>query len=88
MDLDKYTRMPPHDCLRCGHRLDAVSTIEDKFSAPSPGDVTVCINCGLPMIFDDKFKLRRPTQAELDELEFNADYHDTVRAIADLRRQD
>jgi hypothetical protein len=57
------TRMEAQWCPTCFHRLDANSQIVKKGerpaaeATPDPGDVTICIECGSILVFDDAMKL-------------------------------
>jgi hypothetical protein len=41
--------------------------IEDPLSiiGPWPGDITICIKCGLPLVFNDEMKLRELNDDEI-----------------------
>jgi len=44
---------------------DALAIINtDEPVQPEPGDVSLCIHCGEPSVFDDNLELREPTKAE------------------------
>jgi hypothetical protein len=36
-------------CPRCGHKFDALDAADGGPGAPDPGDITVCIECLLPL---------------------------------------
>jgi hypothetical protein len=61
------TRVPPSNCPNCGTELDCASDVLGGNERPSPGDVTICLGCGLLMRFKDDMRLRRLTGAEMIE---------------------
>jgi|SRR5580765_7564284 hypothetical protein len=62
----KETRVPPSACPGCGSELDCASDVIANAS-PEPGDVTICLTCGLLMRFKDDMRLRRLTGVEMIE---------------------
>lgn len=75
------TIVPPSKCTACGYLCDAATCPRDDNAKPNPGDVTVCINCGHLMAFDDNLTLRNLTEAEMIEVAGNK----TVLAIQRTR---
>lgn len=63
------THMPFDTCPYCACRLDAASGVADKGDddpgRPDPGSLSVCIQCGQVLIFDETLKLRKPAHNEL-----------------------
>jgi|GEM_PF-6175249 len=65
-------RVPTCFCRVCGIDLDAVSEISREDSGKelpvvaSPGDITVCINCGTVSVMSDELRLREPTHEEME----------------------
>lgn len=56
------TRLPPSSCTGCGRLMDAAGTMgADDDSEPSPGDLTICIDCGTVMQFDADYSLKPVT---------------------------
>lgn len=55
-----HTRLAPCPCPHCGKVLDA-ATPADGVGAPSPGDATLCIDCGEWCVFNDELKLEKPS---------------------------
>lgn len=45
--------LPESDCPACGHSLNAASTLPDGERGPQVGDVTVCLYCATPLMFDE-----------------------------------
>ena len=50
-------------CPVCGSLLDAASSI-DHDKKPKPGDVSICIYCAYPLIFEENYRIREPTDEE------------------------
>lgn len=61
-------RMKPDNCLGCGKLVDAATSFADPAAKPSPGDITICLDCGHVMAFADDLKLRSLTDQELIEI--------------------
>lgn len=56
------------NCTACGKSLDSASRmadgkIDDELM-PSPGDITICLQCGHIMAFAEELKLRDLTDEE------------------------
>lgn len=45
------------ECPCCGHKMDSVSGANTN-SRPSPGDATVCIECGAICKFDENMAMK------------------------------
>ena len=58
--------MPDSHCLACGYLTNAASFITgpDR-TIPKPGDVSVCLQCGHLMSFNDDLSLRELTGQEM-----------------------
>jgi len=57
-------------CWNCGHECDAVQSLDDrKTPRPSNGDLSICLKCSSPAIFDDTMLdgVRKPTPQEKRE---------------------
>ncbi len=60
------TRHKQTNCPRCSHQLNATTDVQREGQrAPEPGDVTVCINCGQILTFEEGLQLRRATAEEV-----------------------
>jgi hypothetical protein len=46
------TRLPATPCLSCGELLDAATSMLGD-NAPSDGDITICLQCGHIMAFEN-----------------------------------
>jgi len=63
--------LPKGQCVFCHAEHDCASSI-DQDGKPSPGDMTICIDCGEWNIFDKKMRLRKPTAVEYLEIGFDS----------------
>jgi hypothetical protein len=66
----KTTRLDQDHCPYCGHGLDSATMVDPRVSPPTPqpGDASVCIACGMLLVFDDDLKLQRPTPDLLTQM--------------------
>jgi hypothetical protein len=55
--MTSTTDVPESRCPSCGKLCDAATAVE-KDNKPSPGDFSVCLDCGHVMIFDHDLRLR------------------------------
>jgi hypothetical protein len=62
------TRLPPSPCPYCGKVNDGAlaADLDKPDASPSPGDITVCIECASPLIFTEALRLRKPWPGEVD----------------------
>jgi len=60
--------MPLTQCPKCNHPLDCATSVDADDSAPIEGDLSICINCATPLVFDELLMLRVLTQDEIDGL--------------------
>ena len=75
----RSTRTPPQRCPACGHALDAATNTTGT-TAPTVGDVTVCVYCAEPLRFGSGLVLER------DELAAATD-HRVRRVVEAVRRR-
>jgi hypothetical protein len=66
---DGTPKLAPQMCVECGIVLNAVSGTVRPNEAPTPGCVSLCLNCGHLALFDDNMMLREATQEENAEPE-------------------
>src|SRR3954467_8957072 len=59
---------PPSACVECGYRVDHAAAFFEKPQQPTPGDLSVCLNCAAVSVFEKDLTWRKPTRSE--ELEF------------------
>lgn len=68
-------------CPHCRAEFDGHSATDGSGDHPTHGDVTMCIRCGQPSIFDAHDKcLRMPSTPELREFEENPHFR-KVRSL-------
>jgi hypothetical protein len=67
-------------CPGCGYRTDAVGGVSDPDARPSPGDTSICMNCGHVAVFTET-GLRVATMGELIEAMLDPDVRETVQRI-------
>ena len=80
--------IPASPCTACGEILDRASCCsEDPVEMPTPGDITICAGCGHVMVFDDKLRLRDPTNKELYEIAGDKEVLMAQRALAEMKKQ-
>jgi hypothetical protein len=66
----KTTIVPACPCPSCGQLLN-MATDRDDVTAPTPGSLSVCVNCVTISFFDENLRLRKPKAGELEELSEN-----------------
>jgi hypothetical protein len=64
MNINVTTDIPPARCGRCGAQVECVSGARE----PTPGDLSVCSECGVAMILGRRLILRPLTGAEAQQL--------------------
>lgn len=62
------TRTPLCSCPKCGHAVDAATTSET--GSPSPGDLTVCLHCAYPLVFNDDLTVRKLSLEDVKAMSF------------------
>lgn len=58
-------------CWSCGYAMDAHSAIGDRDATPGDGDVSICLACGEPGIYQSVLGglvIRRPTDTERTDI--------------------
>lgn len=56
-----------HNCPFCGAQHDRVRETKDGTS-PQPSDATLCFSCGEWCVFTNSLSLRKPNDAEYQEI--------------------
>ncbi len=53
-------------CLGCGEEMDYAAPLpgDDDLRGPRPGDLSLCMYCGLLMAFDEELEVRLMTPQE------------------------
>jgi hypothetical protein len=75
-------------CPYCAHKLDAATAgPANPKAVPSPGDGTICIECGGVLIFAEGLTVRRPTPDELAEILALPRVGEMIQAIHRLPRR-
>jgi hypothetical protein len=60
--------IPEIECQTCHYIIDSTSgAFEDAW--PRKGDLTVCMKCGTPSLFDENLNMIPLSPQELDEIE-------------------
>jgi DNA-directed RNA polymerase subunit RPC12/RpoP len=75
--MDEIHSIQLDACPYCGHQVDSASSLTTP-TPPEPEDVSICIQCGSLMIYDQSMRLRRTTDDELKEL---MEYPDVLRTL-------
>ena len=77
-------------CPWCRAENDRVSNCHhDQPTTPQNGDVSVCIECGAPSIFDDvPGGLRAPNEAERAKMAADHDVQETLQAWRSVFRSE
>jgi len=52
-------------CPVCLGELDHATSLIEKVS-PSPGDISICINCAVTLVFNEDLSLRAATDSDLE----------------------
>ena len=81
----RQTLTPVSICWHCDQTTDAVSDVVGK-RTPEAGDVTLCLYCCAVAILEHDLTLRRPTVAELHELEDHHEFRQAFTAFAWARQ--
>lgn len=82
-EMDPFV-LPESHCLNCGKRLNRASSLEAT-TAPDPGDITICVECGHVMAFAEDLSHRQLTDAEIVEIAGDPDIIATQRMLAEYR---
>jgi hypothetical protein len=81
------TSVPPCRCLDCGKLHDAALSSEGDLS-PTPGDMTICIECHHLMAFADDLTLRELTDAEVISVAGDKSLTHAMAALAAFKKSD
>jgi hypothetical protein len=79
------TRVPESSCPNCGKRLDAAVSTEGDHK-PSPGDITICMNCRHLCVFAKDMGLRELTDDEVVAVAGDKRVLRAMKALSDLER--
>jgi hypothetical protein len=64
--LPTSTQIGRQFCPACGWQIDTATAMKDG-DTPDAGDISLCLNCGQPAIFDTLLQLRLMTRSEWEE---------------------
>ena len=64
----KTWNTPDEKCLACGHIVNRASNLTDEKRKPTAGDVSICLQCGHLMGFNDDMTLRELTSDEMYQI--------------------
>jgi hypothetical protein len=73
------TRTKPTLCPYCGYLADSLGTTDGSPGAPSPGDISICLNCAEVQVIADDMTLRKATPADLAEIAADPEWAASVR---------
>jgi hypothetical protein len=63
------TKIPPEKCPKCGYFIDATCEAYNYGGRrPRPGDISMCLGCGFPSIFNEDLTRRSPTKEEARQI--------------------
>lgn len=62
------SRIPVSLCPECGYKMDGTAAAAAEHLMPQAGDVSVCLNCGQLLLFEEAMTMRKPTREEVAEL--------------------
>ena len=85
MPVRLYTsRTARCDCPHCGTILTAATGTGESVAL---GDITICIHCARPSVFDIGLVLRKPTKAEAAEIAANELAQQFIASIREVHNQ-
>lgn len=73
-------------CLHCGYHINAASGLTGA-ATPEPEDVTVCLNCGNWMQFDENLSVRLPDDKAKAFIDSDPDCQRIQQTLRELGRQ-
>lgn len=76
----KHRNAKPNLCPYCGYFFDMAAAHDGGADQPSPGAISLCLNCGEAGIFTDDLSTRKMTDQEYDELPIDQK-HALVQAL-------
>jgi len=65
-------RTPDSECPACHSKITAAANLDDASLVPSPGDVSVCIECAQILTMNDDLTVRAYSWDEVFALEIEA----------------
>lgn len=81
---------PKSVCPYCDHVLDTAGGGE---RAPEAGDLTICVYCTQPLVFDEHVRARKPNDGEIEatlaqDLGFEREFRQALRALKATDRRE
>lgn len=64
------------NCPVCNHRFDTHTSANGLGVSPSPGDISVCLYCAMPLVFREDLSLAEATVQDLANLD-----KETIRVL-------
>lgn len=61
--------LPTSQCPVCRYEMDSASDADGRGGEPSAGDLSVCLNCGEMLQFNDIRVLKSITRESIEELD-------------------
>ena len=87
IEIQAEIYLPESKCIRCGYVMDMATAVEDpSIQLPKPGDISLCLKCGLLSIFGEDLRLNPPSPKEI--LKLRADeksWMEIIRAAAAIK---
>jgi len=72
--------LPTCTCTTCGKDLDA-ATDPTGDARPKVGDVSICVYCATLNVYDNDLRFRKPSEAELKEIQKDANIQRLISII-------
>lgn len=86
-DEVKTTRHELRKCPACGYELDTSNSLSGASQGPGPGDVTVCIDCGVLLEFGEGMEYVLLEDEELKRKNFAPGERENLRQIVETIRE-
>lgn len=84
----KDYNIPKQQCPYCGYKMDTSLSPFSGGKPPTPGCISICLNCGKAGVFGDDLRCRKPTDDEKEEILKNDKVIITQMAIANINKPD
>jgi hypothetical protein len=76
-EMKDYGPLPESRCPQCSYKMSGATNCTGS-GAPLPGDVSICLNCGQLLCFQNGFTLRKVNAAEIADLMSDASQWGTI----------
>ncbi len=86
-EIQAEIHLPESKCTRCGYVMDMATTLEDpEIHLPKPGDISLCMRCGLLSVFDENLRLQPPSDEKIEKLMRDKEQWELIlRAVAAIK---